>query len=139
MAGVPIPDAPPVGDIADAADVELLVRRFYQAAIPDPLLGPLFHAAGIDWSVHIPLLRSFWERELLGVPGYAGNVVAAHRPMLTIAPLGPANLNRWVELFDETIDELFRGPIAEHAKRRARHVAAALTSLAARDTKGCRR
>jgi hypothetical protein len=30
------------------------VRRFYQAVIPDPLLGPTFTAFGVDWSVHIP-------------------------------------------------------------------------------------
>jgi hypothetical protein len=51
------------------------------------------------------MLRSLWERELLGTPGYAGNVVAAHRPMLDVAPFGPVNLDRWIELFDETIDE----------------------------------
>ena len=84
MAGVPLPVAPPVADVTSAADVDLLVRRFYQAAIPDPLLGPLFESAGIDWSVHIPLLRAFWERELLGLPGYAGNVVSAHRAALGV-------------------------------------------------------
>ncbi len=134
VAGVPLPAAPPTGDISDPADVELLVRRFYQAAIPDPLLGPLFHAAGIDWGVHVPLLRSFWERELLGQPGYAGNVVAAHRPLLAHTGIGQANLDRWVELFDETIDELFRGPVAERAKHRARQTAAAIAHLAARHT-----
>ncbi len=132
MAGVPFPTAPPAADIADAADVELLVRRFYQAAIPDPLLGPLFHVAGIDWGVHVPLLRAFWERELLGRPGYAGNVVAAHLPMLDHVCVGDANLDRWVELFDETVDELFTGTVAEHAKQRARQIATAIGHLADR-------
>ncbi len=125
MAGVPLPTAPPVADIADTADVELIVRRFYQAAIPDPLLGPLFHAAGIDWSVHVPLLRTFWERELLGLPGYAGNVVAAHR---VLGAVEPASLARWVELWGETVDELFVGPTAERAKQRATQVAAAIAT-----------
>jgi hemoglobin len=132
MAGVPLPSAPPTTDVVTPADVELIVRRFYQAAIPDPLLGPLFEAARLDWSVHVPLMCAFWERELFGLPGYAGNVVAAHRPMLDVAPLGTASLERWVELFDEIVDERFVGPTAEHAKRRARQVARALGTLAAR-------
>jgi hemoglobin len=136
MAGVPRPTAPPVADITDASDVDLLVRRFYQAAIPDPLLGPLFETAGIDWSVHIPVLRAFWERELLGLPGYAANVVRAHRAALGAAPFGRINLERWVELFDETVDELFVGPVAEHAKQRSAEIASALASLAARPTQG---
>jgi len=136
MAGVPLPTAPPVADITTTADVELLVRRFYQAAIPDPLLGPLFEAAGIDWSVHIPLLRRFWERELLDIPGYGGNVVGAHRAVLDTAPFGRTNLDRWVELFDETADELFIGPVADHAKQRAAQIAAALATLATRRTQG---
>jgi truncated hemoglobin YjbI len=58
-----------------------------------------------------------------------GDIVAAHRPMLDVAPFCPVNLDRWIELFDETIDELFTGPVAEHAKRRARQIAAALAHL----------
>jgi len=138
MAGVSLPTAPPPADIATAGDVELLVRRFYQAAIPDPLLGPLFKAAGIDWSVHIPRLRAFWQRELLDMPGHAGNVVGAHRALLDVAPVGTVNLERWVELFDETVDECFTGPVAEHAKHRAAQIAAAIASLAARRTQGDR-
>ena len=132
MAGVPLPAAPPTADIRTTSDVELIVRRFYQAAIPDPLLGPLFETAEIDWSVHVPVVCAFWERELLGLPGYAGNVVRAHRSLLDVARFGVANLERWVELFDETVDERFAGQTAEHAKRRARQVAGAIATLAAR-------
>ena len=138
MAGVPLPSAPPSADIATAEDIEALVRRFYQAAIPDPLLGPLFKAAGVDWSVHIPLLRVFWQRELLNTAGYAGSVVGAHRVLLDVAPVGTVNLDRWVELFEETVDESFTGPVAEHAKHRATQIAAAIASLAARRTQGAR-
>jgi len=138
MAGVPFPDCLPLADIATAGDVELLTRRFYQAAIPDPLLGPLFKAAGVDWSAHIPLVRAFWGRELLDVPGYVGNVVGAHRALLDVVPVGTVNLDRWVELFDETIDECFTGPVAEHAKHRVAQIAAAIASVATRRAQGAR-
>jgi hemoglobin len=138
MSGAPLPSAPPTTDIATTADVGLLVRRFYQAAIPDPLLGPLFKAGAIDWSAHIPVVRSFWERELLGVAGYQGNVVGSHRRLLALAPVGQENLDRWVELFGETVDELFAGPVAALAKRRARQVAQVITRLATRDQRSTR-
>jgi len=138
IAGVSLPVAPPSADIATAGDVGLLVRRFYQAAIPDPLLGPLFKATGIDWSVHIPLLRAFWQRELLDMPDYAGNVVGAHRALLDVAPVSTVNLDRWVELFDETVDECFTGPVAQHAKHRAAQIVAAIASLVARRSQGAR-
>jgi hemoglobin len=138
MAGVPLPAVPPTTDIATTADVALLVRRFYQAAIPDPLLGPLFEAGEIDWSVHIPVLRSFWERELLGVSGYRGNVAGSHRRLLGLVAVGQQNLDRWVELFGETVDELFVGPVAGVAKRRAREVAQVIARLAAGDRRSAR-
>jgi hemoglobin len=116
------------GDISSPADVNLLVRRFYQAAIPDPLLGPVFRSAGIDWSVHVPLLCAFWEHLLLGSSDYQGNVVRAHMAILPRAPFGSAHLGRWLELFEETVDEWFAGPTAERAKYRARQVAAAIAA-----------
>jgi hemoglobin len=118
--------------IVEVADVELLVRRFYQAAIPDPLLGPIFEGFGVDWSAHIPKLIGFWASRLLGITGYEGNPVGAHRPVLARFPFGAAELERWVELWEETVDELFTGEVAALAKQRARTAAGAIGSLAGR-------
>ena len=123
---------PPSRDISDGDDVALVVRRIYQAAIPGPLLGRLFEVGGIQWDSHIPLIISFWERELLGQPGYAGSVARAHVPVMEDAGFGGAALDRWVELFSETVDEDFVGPVAEHAKARAGQVAGVLGALARR-------
>ena len=118
------------------ADVELLVRRFYQAVIPDLLLGPIFHAMDVDWSVHIPKLVDFWADRLLGIPGYEGNPVAAHQPVLDRCPFGRAELDRWLELWEETVDELFTGDLAALAKQRAHTAGAAIESLARRHARG---
>ena len=108
-----------MADIRTSDDVAWLVRRFYRDAIPDELLGPIFESSGIEWEHHIPLLISFWERQLLGVPGYNGNVVLAHSPYR----LEDRHFARWLELWDEAIDEQFAGPVAEAAKARARGAA----------------
>jgi hemoglobin len=123
---------PPTRDIETGEDIALVVRRFYQAAIPDPRLGHLFIAGGIEWDSHIPLIITFWERELLGVPGYHGNVAGAHVPVMAEPTFDDDALDRWVELFAETVDEDFTGPVAEQAKARAAQVAAVLGALSRR-------
>ena len=40
-------------------DVEQLVRRFYRQVAMDDVLGPVFAAARVDWSAHIPKLADF--------------------------------------------------------------------------------
>jgi hemoglobin len=120
--------------IENVADVELLVRRFYQAAIPDPLLGPIFRGFGVDWSVHIPKLVDFWAGRLLGVAGYEGNPVGAHQSVLDRFAFGAAELARWLELWEETVDELYIGEIAELAKRRAQLAGDAIGTLCRRQS-----
>src|SRR5262245_59623598 len=133
--GVPKPPAIRT-EIADRYDGDLLVRRFYQAVIPDATLGPIFHDMGVDWSVHIPKLVDFWAGRLLGEPGYVGNPVGAHQPVLDRCPFGSRELARWLELWEETIDELFVGDVAELAKERAYLAAEAIGSLAGRHSRG---
>ena len=128
-----IPPRPTVRtEITDRADVDLLVRRFYQAVIPDAVLGPIFHAMRVDWSVHIPKLVDFWVGRLLDEPGYVGNPVGAHQPVLDRCPFGAPELARWIELWEETVDELFVGDVADLAKQRAHMAAEAIGTLADR-------
>jgi hemoglobin len=86
----------------------------------------------VDWSAHIPKLVDFWASRVLGVPGYVGNAVGAHQPVLERCGFGPAELARWLELWAETVDELFSGERAEMAKARAAVAAAAIGSLVRR-------
>lgn len=135
----PVPDRPPAGpgrrerhDLETIEDVEVLVRRFYQAVIPDPVLGTIFHDVGVDWGVHIPKLVQFWAGRLLGVPGFDGNVAGAHLAVFDRRPFGDRETARWLELWHETLDELFAGPTAELAKARAAGAADAITALVRR-------
>jgi hemoglobin len=123
-------DQPP--DIEDVADVEELVRAFYRVAIPDDLLGPIFEAAGIEWDVHIPKIASWWSRELLAVDGHVANMVQVHLRVADHRDYGGVELDRWVELFTETVEERFAGPVADRAVARARQVALTLGRALAR-------
>lgn len=117
------PALPRTRDIATENDVGVVVRRFYRSAIPDDLLGPVFEGFGVDWSQHIPKLVRYWSRALLGVAGYGGNTIRAHRAVYDAAPFGDAHLERWTELWAEAVDETYVGPVAELAKQRAFEVA----------------
>jgi hemoglobin len=116
-------------DIATHRDVELLVRTFYRAAAMDDLLGPVFATAHVDWPSHLAKVADFWMWQLLGVRGYEGNPLLAHRPAHEATPFTDAHFERWLALFTETVDELFEGPTAELAKARAGKMARALQRL----------
>ena len=52
--------------------------------------------------------------------------------MLDRFPFGDAELARWLELWEETVDEWFVGEIADLAKHRAHLAARAIGTLARR-------
>lgn len=126
------PARPTSRDIATGNDVGVLVGRFYRRAIPDPLLGPVFARFGVDWSRHLPKLVAYWEHVLLNRPGIGTNTVGVHASVQNVAPFGPAHIARWVDLWEQTIDESYIGPIADLAKTRARQVARSLQAVARR-------
>jgi len=130
------PARPGTRDIATDNDVGVIVRSFYRAAIPDELLGPVFERFGVDWSRHIPKLVRYWEHVLLRRPGSGVNTISAHGDVQRIAPFGAAHIDRWVELWDDTVDALYAGPVAEQAKTRARQVGRALRSRLPRGIEG---
>src|SRR5262245_25358730 len=116
-------------DIVGRDDLERLVVGFYRDAAMDELLGPIFHAAHVDWSVHIPKLVDFWAWQLFGKRGYEGNPLRAHEPSHARTPFRPENYERWLGLFNETVDAHFEGPVADAAKQRAARIAKALRRL----------
>jgi hemoglobin len=138
MASPSVRDPSQRHDITAVEDVELLVRRFYQAVIPDPLLGPIFEGFGVDWSVHIPKLVDFWANRLLGRPGFSGNVAGAHVSVFDRCPFGRQEVERWLELWRETLDELFIGPTADLAKTRALGASEAIMAVVRRQAGGVR-
>ena len=116
-------------DLADRAAIERMVRDFYRDAAMDDVLGPVFHAARVDWPAHIATLVDFWSWQLLGEPGYVGHPLRAHEPVHTRTPLTRVHYERWVSLFHSTIDASFEGPRADAAKQRGSKMAAALARL----------
>ena len=113
----PLPNTHPLPDIESLPEIRALVDAFYGAVRADPLLGPVFAArvgAG-GWPAHLQRMYTFWNTVLRHEPGYKGSPFAKHADL----PVGDAHFERWVALWDETVDARYAGPTAELAKARA--------------------
>ncbi|GAA3787475.1 truncated hemoglobin Ctb [Corallibacter vietnamensis] len=113
-------------DIDTRADVYKLVSTFYEKVRKDDVLGPFFNRVITDWDSHIEHLTTFWETSLFMTrkleKKYQGNPLEVHVKVdkennNTISEL---HFGIWLNLWLQTIDELFVGDVAENAKRRAR-------------------
>ena len=113
-------------DIATRADCERLARAFYERAFADERLGPVVgDVAKLDLDEHLPHITDFWETVLLGARSYGGGAFRPHFDLHQLTPLTPELFNRWVVLWVTTVDEHYRGPVADDAKLRAAKVAEA--------------
>ncbi len=113
-----------VRDIETRADLEKLLAEFYKAATADREIG--HHFAGLDLASHLPVIVNFWEKVLFGKAVYFGNPLAIHRMLHEKSLLKTEHFQRWAEIFQQTIDELFIGETAENAKLRAKMIAHSL-------------
>lgn len=113
-------------DIKTREDVFLLVSSFYKKVRQDKVLSPFFNDAIKDWDAHLDRLTTFWESSLfMGrklETKYSGNPLEAHAKVdrdnnHSITEL---HFGLWLNLWFQTIDELYEGDNAENAKRRAR-------------------
>lgn len=109
-----------MNDISGRSDIELLVNTFYDKVKQDDTIGFIFHEIiGEDWSHHLPIMYSFWETVLMGKAGYTGNPIRKHTDLDKRIPLEDQHYERWQSLWNQTVDELFAGPIADDAKYKA--------------------
>jgi hemoglobin len=108
-------------DLGGRADVERLVTAFYAKARYDPLLAHFF--THVDWAHHTPRIVDFWDTLLFGTGSYRDDAMTPHVRLHARLPMTKAHFDRWVELFSNTVDELFVGPKAEETKTRARSIA----------------
>ncbi len=109
-------------DIETREDVFMLVSSFYKKVRKDSVLGPFFNEIIKDWDEHLERLTTFWESSLFLKTRYSGNPIEAHVKVdkETNNSITELHFGLWLNLWFQTIDELFEGDYAENAKRRAR-------------------
>ncbi len=114
--------APLKNDIKTRDDVFLLVSSFYIKVRKDETLGPFFNDVIKDWDEHLDRLTTFWEASLFLKTRYTGNPLEVHVKVdnNNNNSISELHFGIWLNLWFQTIDELFTGDYAENAKRRAR-------------------
>jgi hemoglobin len=116
-------------DLDSPEQIAAFVDRFYARLLADPVLRPIFiDAAGIDLPTHLPRIRAYWRKMLLGEPGYRRHTMNIHRAVHLRRPFTPADFERWLALFTATLDAGFAGPFSERARRLATRIAANMQS-----------
>ena len=110
--------------IKNRADIENLVKCFYSKIRQDDMLGPIFntHIPNDMWKVHLDKLTDFWETNLFGVAKFKGSPTQKHINVDKNLNYGieQKHFGKWLELWFETIDDLFIGEYADKAKNSAR-------------------
>ena len=113
-----------IKDVTDRADIELLMNTFYERLLADENINYIFtDVAGINMKTHIPIIVDFWESVLLNKNIYHNNAMKIHMDLNEKAALTKTHFNIWLQHFNNTVDELFKGDIALLAKQRAKSVA----------------
>lgn len=110
--------------IDNRSDINILVNSFYSKVRVDELLGPIFNAHISDdkWPEHLDKLIDFWETNLFGVAKFKGNPTQKHINVdknLNYS-IEQKHFGRWLQIWFETIDELYEGEYADKAKNSAR-------------------
>ena len=113
-----------LSDISSRDDVVRLVDSFYDRVRGDDLIGPIFNeVAHVDWGTHLPKMYDFWESVLFGSTGFKGNPLGVHLALSRRTALTSHEFDRWMSLFQATVDDLFSGATASSAKLRAARIA----------------
>lgn len=100
-------------DIKNREDITLMVNEFYSDVLKDDLISPFFK--NLDFEHHLPKMIDFWGFVLLDEGGYKTDVTQTHLRM----KIYEEHFDRWIALFNATVDRLFKGEKAELAKQRA--------------------
>ena len=110
-------------NIKNIEDIKLLVDSFYNKVKKDSIIGYIFNEViEVNWENHLPKMYRFWETILFNKASFKGNPMLKHILINTKERLKQEHFDRWVVLWNETINENFTGSIAEQAKQRGQSI-----------------
>ena len=107
-------------DILNLDDVKQLVNTFYGKVREDKMLSPIFNERIENrWTEHLEKMYRFWQTVLLDEHTYYGTPLPPHARLA----VKHEHFEKWLQLFNRTVDELFVGEKAEEAKWRGQKMA----------------
>ena len=112
-------------DLDSREHIEFFVDRFYERMLADEQLAPIFvDVAQIDLAVHLPHIKDYWCKLLLGDAEYRRHTMDIHRQLHSKRALQAQDFQRWLSFFTATVDDYFVGERAERARQVAASIAA---------------
>ncbi|OUL62258.1 group III truncated hemoglobin [Flavobacterium sp. AJR] len=108
--------------IENREDISLLVNTFYTKIRANTEIGFYFNDMIKDWEEHLEKLTDFWETNLFAVKKYKGNPIEAHNKVDDHFnnQISSHEFGIWLNVWFETLEELFEGENVDTLKRRAR-------------------
>ena len=86
-------------DLDSRENIEAFVDLFYRRILEDEQLSPIFlDVAGIDLAVHLPHIKNYWCKLLLGEKNYQRHTMNIHRQLHGKQPLQSGDFQRWLAL-----------------------------------------
>jgi len=111
-------------DIKNRKDIELLVDTFYDRVLKDQTIGYIFNdIVNLDLDKHLPIMYNFWDSLLLGGRNYKGNPMSKHFEINKNEHLLAHHFKAWLKLWEQTINDLFKGTKATEAITRSKGIA----------------
>lgn len=117
--------APSNPDLDSRENIESFVDLFYAALLADKRLAPIFlDVAAIDLDVHLPHIKNYWCKLLLGDRSYQRHTMNIHRQLHAKQPLKEDDFQRWLETFAACLRNHYSGPRSDRAADIAATIAA---------------
>ena len=111
-------------DIKNRNDIELLINTFYERIKAEKNLSYIFNeVAHINWNKHLPHMYDFFENILFYTGKYEGNPYSIHHQLSKNTSIDRKHFNKWIKLFNATVDELFEGEKASLLKQKTLSIA----------------
>lgn len=111
-------------DIQNQDDLYLLVDEFYKKLLSDDSISYIFtDVVKIKIEEHLSILVTFWSQAILGTGGYTRNLTQIHLDVSAKEYLSPELFKIWLNYFNQTVDEHFKGEKAEQIKTQALSIA----------------
>ncbi|MCH4824457.1 group III truncated hemoglobin [Gramella lutea] len=109
-------------DLKDRADLKRLVINFYTKVRKDKEIGYFFNNSIKNWEQHFEKLTDFWESNLFFTGSFKGNPALAHIKVDSDHDnsISEYHFGIWLNLWFQSIDELYSGELAERLKQNAR-------------------
>lgn len=109
-------------DLENRDDINKLVKNFYSKVRKNEEIGYFFNNSIQDWDMHLEKLTDFWESNLFFTGSFKGNPAMAHVKVDQEHDhsITEYHFGIWMNLWFQTIDELFEGELAQRLKNNAR-------------------